>query len=113
MRLLLLTLLPLLARAQDWTDRAEYDLALAVRAQSSADVVRGRVIDKETGKPIAGATVDYHPLGGNQFVVTVRLRFLVSGSIPARQSWMTSTKSQSTYSSLSCRADNCLKLRTS
>jgi hypothetical protein len=32
---LLLSLLPTLALAQDWTDRAEYDLALAVREQAS------------------------------------------------------------------------------
>ena len=30
--------------------------------------VRGRVTDKETGKPVAGAKVDYHPLGGNTYV---------------------------------------------
>jgi protocatechuate 3,4-dioxygenase beta subunit len=27
--------------------------------------VRGRVTDKETGKPVVGAQVEYHPLGGN------------------------------------------------
>jgi RNA polymerase sigma factor (sigma-70 family) len=31
-------------------------------------MVRGRVTDKETGKPVAGAQVDYHPLGGNTYV---------------------------------------------
>jgi hypothetical protein len=30
--------------------------------------VRGRVTDKETGKPVAEAKVDYHPLGGNTYV---------------------------------------------
>jgi RNA polymerase sigma factor (sigma-70 family) len=30
--------------------------------------VRGRVTDKETGKPVAGARVDYHPIGGNAYV---------------------------------------------
>ena len=30
--------------------------------------VRGTVTDKATGKPIAQARVDYHPLGGNTFV---------------------------------------------
>jgi RNA polymerase sigma factor (sigma-70 family) len=30
--------------------------------------VRGRVTDKATGKPVAGARVDYHPLGGNAYV---------------------------------------------
>jgi RNA polymerase sigma factor (sigma-70 family) len=30
--------------------------------------VRGRVTDRGTGKPIAGARVDYHPLGGNTYV---------------------------------------------
>jgi RNA polymerase sigma factor (sigma-70 family) len=29
--------------------------------------VRGRVTDKETGKPIAQARVEYHPLGGNTY----------------------------------------------
>jgi hypothetical protein len=33
---LLFILVPLLAPAQEWTDRGEYDLALAVRAQASA-----------------------------------------------------------------------------
>jgi protocatechuate 3,4-dioxygenase beta subunit len=30
--------------------------------------VRGRVTDKQTGKPVAGARVEYHPLGGNSYV---------------------------------------------
>jgi RNA polymerase sigma factor (sigma-70 family) len=29
---------------------------------------RGRVTDRATGKPVAGARVDYHPLGGNSYV---------------------------------------------
>ena len=29
--------------------------------------VRGRVTDKATGKPIAGARIEYHPLGGNTY----------------------------------------------
>ena len=36
MRRFALLLLPILSCAQDWTDRAEYDMALSVRAQSSA-----------------------------------------------------------------------------
>jgi RNA polymerase sigma factor (sigma-70 family) len=31
-------------------------------------MIRGRVTDLATGKPIAQARVDYHPLGGNSFV---------------------------------------------
>jgi RNA polymerase sigma factor (sigma-70 family) len=31
-------------------------------------MVRGRVTDRGTGKPVAGARVDYHPLGGNSYV---------------------------------------------
>jgi beta-lactamase regulating signal transducer with metallopeptidase domain/protocatechuate 3,4-dioxygenase beta subunit len=30
--------------------------------------VRGRVTEKDTGKPVMGAQVDYHPLGGNSYV---------------------------------------------
>jgi len=30
--------------------------------------VRGRVTDKETGKPVAGARIDYYPLAGNTYV---------------------------------------------
>jgi len=30
--------------------------------------VHGRVTEKETGKPVAGAQVDYHPLAGNPYV---------------------------------------------
>jgi RNA polymerase sigma factor (sigma-70 family) len=30
--------------------------------------VRGRVTDKATGQPVAAALVDYHPLGGNDFI---------------------------------------------
>jgi RNA polymerase sigma factor (sigma-70 family) len=31
-------------------------------------MVRGRVTEKETGKPVKGAEVVYHPLGGNSYV---------------------------------------------
>src|SRR5262249_3346929 len=30
--------------------------------------VRGRVTEKDTGKPVAGAQVDYHPVGGNSYI---------------------------------------------
>jgi protocatechuate 3,4-dioxygenase beta subunit len=33
--------------------------------------VHGRVTEKETGKPVAGAGVDYHPVGGNPYVNTL------------------------------------------
>jgi len=34
----------------------------------SALTVHGRVTEKDTGKPVAGAQVDYHPVGGNSYV---------------------------------------------
>jgi hypothetical protein len=34
----------------------------------SALTVHGRVTEKHTGKPVAGAQVDYHPVGGNTYV---------------------------------------------
>ena len=59
---LLLTLVPLLAQAQDWTDRGEYDLALAVRAQSSAAAMASPA-GGTAPAPCAGPTMP-PPLGG-------------------------------------------------
>jgi RNA polymerase sigma factor (sigma-70 family) len=52
--------------------------------------VRGRVRDLATGKPVAGARVDYHPLGGNAYVD----KFL-SGSWDPRS--VTTTRSDGSY----------------
>jgi RNA polymerase sigma factor (sigma-70 family) len=53
--------------------------------------VRGKVTDRATGKPVVGAKVDYHPLGGNGYVDK-----LVSGSWQPQSE--TTTGSDGSYS---------------